>query len=140
MDSNILGFFQQRMATAYAEQAWAVALISGMNVFVAANTGKLLNGFKRWTLVTAVSIISFFAVGFVWSRHFIFMHYDTCLKGALAAASPGSVCSPENVTPLCAFFAIWSGVALYTLIITGLWAIAFRILVVERSKGSEDVL
>jgi hypothetical protein len=50
MESQLLGFFQDRMATAYEEQTWAVALVSGMNAFIASNAELIRKGFKRWVL------------------------------------------------------------------------------------------
>jgi hypothetical protein len=34
MQPDFIGFFQERMATAYQEQTWAVALVGGMNAFI----------------------------------------------------------------------------------------------------------
>jgi hypothetical protein len=80
MESQLLGFFQDRMATAYEEQTWAVALVSGMNAFIASNAELIRKGFKRWVLVSGITTISLLATAFVWSRHCIFVHYDKCLK------------------------------------------------------------
>jgi acetylglutamate kinase len=73
MESQLLGFFQDRMATAYEEQTWAVALVSGMNAFIASNAELIRKGFKRWVLVSGITTISLLATAFVWSRHCIFV-------------------------------------------------------------------
>jgi hypothetical protein len=90
MESQLLGFFQDRMATAYEEQTWAVALVSGMNAFIASNAELIRKGFKRWVLVSGITTISLLATAFVWSRHCIFVHYD--IRGALSI-----LCSIEHI-------------------------------------------
>jgi hypothetical protein len=123
-----LGFFQERMATAYQEQTWAVALVGGMNAFVASHASRLLKAFKHWFLQVAVGVVSLFALGFVWSRHFIFMHYDDSVKALLALDAAGSLCSPDKVPESLSLMARWSGVTLYSLIIFGLYTVAARMI------------
>ncbi len=128
MQIDCLSFFQERIATAYQEQIWAVALVGGMNAFIANHAGRILIGLNRWLLQTAVAVVSILAIGFVWSRHFIFMHYDGCIKNILASTASGSICLPDHVTQFYAFAARWSGVVLYSLIILGLYLVAARMI------------
>lgn len=135
MQSEILGFIQNRMAAAYQEQTWAVALVGAMNAFIASHAGLLIKGFSFWVLFSGITLLSLFAVAFVWSRHCIFMHYDRCLKEELEKVSSDSICSPTHIPRFRERLARWSGVTLYTLIIAGLWAVAFRMLIVATTKA-----
>jgi hypothetical protein len=123
MQPDCLSFFQDRIAAAYKEQVWAVALVGGMNAFIASHAGRVAAALKRWHLQAIVATVSVLALGFVWSRHFIFMHYDDCVKGMLASTACGALCSPD---PIYGFAARWSGITLYTFIITGLYLFASR--------------
>ena len=131
MQPDFLGFFQERMATAYQEQTWAVAIVGALNAFVASHASLLLRGFRRWLVLTAVWLTSILALGFVWSRHLIYLHYDECVKAALNVAASGYLCGPSRVQPLYSFLARWSGVTLYSLIIVGLFFTAIRLVSVS---------
>jgi hypothetical protein len=127
----------ERMSAAHQEQTWAVALVGGMNAFVASHAARLLKGFGPRVLQMAVGVISLFALGFVWSRHFIFMHYDDGVKAVLALDAAGSLSSPDRVPEFLSFMARWSGVTLYSLIISGLYAVAARVIATsQRENGA----
>ena len=135
MQPDFLGFFQERISTAYEEQTWAVALVGGMNAFIASHAERLLKGLNYWIVQTAVAIISLFALGFVWSRHFIFMRYDDCVKANLASNASGFICPQVHVSEIQIFLARWSGVVLYSLIIIGLYIVASRIIAGSKPAG-----
>jgi hypothetical protein len=137
MESQLLGFFQDRMATAYEEQTWAVALVSGMNAFIASNAELIRKGFKRWVLVSGITTISLLATAFVWSRHCIFVHYDKCLKTVLETASFYSICSPNRVPQFYKSLVQYSGVTMYTMIIIGLWFVALRMLFIDKGRKGD---
>ena len=39
--ADLISFFKERIAQAYAEQIWAVALMGSMNAFIILNASKL---------------------------------------------------------------------------------------------------
>ncbi len=135
MESELLGFFQDRMKTAYQEQTWVVALVGAMNAFIASNSEPLAKGFDCWVLVTGITLFSLFAVAFVWSRHRIFVHYDVFVKEILEKVSSGSIRTAIHIPRVYELMARWSGVTLYTLIILGLWVVALRMLLVAAISG-----
>lgn len=135
MNPELLGFFQNRMATAYQEQTWAVALAGAMNAFIASHAGLLLDGFSFWVLAAGISLLSLFALAFVWSRHCIFMHYDRCVKKELEKESSDAIRSRSDIPKHRERLARWSGVTLYALIIGGLWIIALRMLIVATNTA-----
>ena len=128
VETNLVSFAQDRIAMAHSEQLWAVALVGAMNAFIASHSKRLLGGFQRWVLVSGVSVTSIVALLFIWSRHFIFMHYDDLAKAALGATVSGSPCPPDRVAPYLVFIAAWSGVCLYSLVVIGAATIATRML------------
>jgi hypothetical protein len=132
MDVDYLSFFQDRMARAYEEQMWAVALVGGMNAYVGSQAKQLLRSFKYSTAVIGVAITSLAALAFVVSRHLIFVHYDRQLRTLLSAAG-NALINVQNSVPACyETVARYSGVLFYTMVITGMALIALKRL------GSED--
>ncbi|MCG6964247.1 MAG: hypothetical protein LJE95_13385 [Acidobacteria bacterium] len=131
MAPDPLDFYLNRMARAYQEQVWAVALVGGLCVFVAAHAERLLGAFNLWTVTRAVVLLSVLTLAFVWSRHFIFVNYDRRTKAALESAASGSV---DGVPPALAALARWSGISLYSLIVIGLAVTALRMLAVANGK------
>lgn len=128
MEADLVSFAQDRIATAYSEQVWAVALVGAMNVFIANHAKRLLRVFDRWALVLGDAVTSGLALLFIWSRHFIFMHYDRLAKEAVGPTAAGSLVTPDHVAPFLIDVAAWSGVLLYTLVVLGAVAVAIRIL------------
>ncbi len=131
MAPDPLDFYLDRMARAYQEQVWAVALVGGLCVFVAAHAERLLGAFNLWTVTWAVVLLSVLTLAFVWSRHFIFVNYDRRTKAALETAASGPV---DGVPPALVALARWSGVSLYSLIVIGLAVTALRMLAIANGK------
>ena len=129
MNPDFIGFFQDRISTAYKEQIWAVALVGSMNAFVVTQAKLLLECFDYWPVVLSVSFVSLLAVFFVWSRHSIYLYYDKCIKEKLPEVKNlnDSLCSFEWILTFCRFLVRWSGVTLYTLIIVGMVVTAVRV-------------
>jgi hypothetical protein len=137
MEPDLLGFFRDRMASAYEEQMWAIALVGGLNGFLAAYAHRFPTGFRSWVLVAVVLLLSASALLFVWSRHFIFMFYDGCAKTLLEATPYGMQCTTDRARPVMAFLARWSGVTLYSLIIIGLAVAATMMVRAGRPAGRD---
>jgi hypothetical protein len=135
MEPDLLGFFQDRIASAYEEQRWAIALVGALNGFLAGYARRFLTGVRSWVLVAVVLLLSAFALLFVWSRHFIFMFYDGCAKMLLESTPYGMQCTADRLHPAMAFLARWSGVTLYSLIIIGLAVAAMMMLRAGRPAG-----
>lgn len=127
MEADLVSFAQDRIAMAHSEQLWAVALVGAMNAFTASHARLLLGGFRRWMLVSGISVISSLALLFLWSRHFVFMHYDAIAKAELGTAGE-SLLRPDRVPPVFVSLVAWSGVWLYTLVVVGAAAMAIRML------------
>ena len=140
MTPDLVSFAQDRIATALTEQLWAVALVGALNGFIASHSKELLGGFRRSVLVAGVSITSTLALFFIWSRHFIFMHYDGLAKAAIGAATPGALCPPDRVSPTLGFIAAWSGVFLYSLVVAGAAVVAVRMLVVATNAAPNTIV
>jgi len=126
MSPELLEFMQGRMATAYHEQVWAVALVGALNAFVAANAPKLRNAIWPWLIHLAVVVVSAVALAFVWSRHLIYVHYDDCAKLMLSEAAR-TARGTSWTSPAGAWLARWSGVSLYSLLILGLLVTAISL-------------
>ena len=126
----VAGFLQERMATAYQEQTWAVALVGSMNLFIAAHAKLMLTCFRKWLLQTALLTVSGSALLIVLSRHFIYMYYDGCLKTLLAGSAFASACPSGSLSRLSGQLALYSGVSFYLLIVVGLYLFAARLIAV----------
>ena len=126
MPSDLLSFMQTRMATAYREQLWAVTIIAALNAFIATHAAKLLGALPGWLIYLAASCLSLLALAFVWSRHFIYVHYDECAK-AILAKEASEFCQSKLVTPFRLVVTKYSGVTLYSLIILGLLVTAISL-------------
>lgn len=126
----VAGFLQERIATAYQEQTWAVALAGTLTLFIAANAGLMLTCFRKWLLQTALFAVSCSALAIVLSRHFIYMYYDGCLKTLLAGSTFASVCPSGGVSRISGQLALYSGVSFYLLIVVGLYLFAARLIAV----------
>ncbi len=128
MGIDCLAFFQERISRAYEEQIWAVAIVAGMNAFIATHGEQLLKAFKYRTVVICVSFISMLAILFVWSRHLIFIHYDTIVKTAFVNETNCSSNFSQAIPSSLEFLARISGVSFYTVVIFGMAIIAIKIL------------
>ncbi len=137
MEPDLLGFFQDRMARAYAEQVWAVALVGSMNGFVINQARTLLEALKPAPMVWGIRIITILTLLFIWSRHAIFLHYDGLAKQILALHSPAVSTGLSNFQQVAAITVGWSGVALYSLLVVGMAYAALRTLrTLEHSGGA----
>ena len=126
MSPELLKFMQDRMATAYREQLWAVTIIAATNAFIATHAAKLLGALPVWLIYLAAACVSLLALAFVWSRHFIYVHYDECAKTILAKEA-SEFCPSRLVTPFRLAVTKYSGVTLYSLIIVGLLGTAISL-------------
>lgn len=134
MESDLLSFFQDRMARAYAEQVWAVLLVGSMNGFVIKEARTLLDALKSALVVWGIRIITGLALLFIWSRHAIFLHYDGLAKQILALHSPAVSTGLSNFQQVGAITVGWSGVALYTLLVVGMAYAACRTLKTQEQR------
>jgi len=135
MESDLLSFFQDRMARAYAEQVWAVLLVGSMNGFVIKEARTLLDALNSALVVWGIRIITGLALLFIWSRHAIFLHYDGLAKQILALHSPAVSTGLSNFQQVAAITVGWSGVALYTLLVVGMAYAALRTLSAVEHRG-----
>ncbi|MCF8382813.1 MAG: hypothetical protein K9G39_04350 [Chlorobium sp.] len=126
----VAGFLQERMATAYLEQTWAVALVGSMNLFIADHAKLMLTCFRKWVLQAALFMASCCALLIVLSRHCIYLYYDGCLKTLLADSAFASACPSGSVYWLSGQLALYSGVSFYSLIVVCLYLFAARVIVV----------
>lgn len=138
MEVDLLGFFQERMARAYEEQVWAIALVVGMNAFVAGQAEQLLKAIKYWIALAGVVLVSSLALLFIWSRHFIYAYYNELTAETITAAA-GDLFQPAHVAhPILMFIVSWSGVTLYSLIILGMCVVALKMLQAKHGMGGSD--
>jgi hypothetical protein len=114
--------------------------VGALTACVASHSEKLLAGFKRSILVVGIVFTSTLALFFIWSRHFIFMHYDGLAKAALGVSTPGALCTPDRVAPTLVFIAGWSGVWLYTLVVVGASIIAIRMLFATTNAAPNTIV
>lgn len=135
MDVDCLAFFQDRMSRAYEEQIWAVAIVAGMNAFIATQGGQLLEAFKYRTTVICVSFISMLAILFVWSRHFIFIHYDAIVKTSFVNEANCSINFRQAIPAYLEFLVRISGVSFYTVVIFGMAIIAIKRLYLQNKQN-----
>lgn len=135
MDIDLLSYFVDRTGRAYEEQIWAVALVSAVAGFLTAQAEKVVELARKWLLLLGVWATCLLALVFIWSRHFIFLHYDTLARTVVDISAAGSLCSPDRVSPVAKHLAGWSGVSLYTVIVVAMTIIASRALGQARKPG-----
>ena len=135
MDVDCLAFFQDRMSRAYEEQIWAVTLVAGLNAFIASQARPLLEAFRYRTTVIGVSLASMLSILFVWSRHIIFVHYDSLVKTALVDAANCSMKLAQSIPLYLDSLARLSGVSFYTVVILGMAIIAIKRLSIQNKQN-----
>jgi len=124
------------MARAYEEQIWAVTLISGINAFIAGYAGQLLEAFKYSVATMGISFVSILAILFVWSRHFIFVRYDTLAKSLFVGSADCSVMLAKAIPTSFELLARLSGVSFYTVVIAGMALIAIKRLKIQNKRNN----
>ena len=91
---------------------------AGFLITQAETVGPLL---QRPLLAVGMWATCLLALLFIWSRHFIYRHYDTVARGLLATAAEGVPSAARQL-------AGWSGITLYTLLVLGMTVLASRAL------------
>jgi hypothetical protein len=120
MNAEMLSFYMDRMGRAYEEQVWAVALVGSAAGFLIAKADRIVPLLRRPPLLAfGVWVTGVLALLFIWSRHFIFLHYDALSRALLALGADG-------VPPAARQLAAWSGITLYTLLVLGMTVMASR--------------
>jgi len=135
VESDLLSYFVDRTGRAYEEQIWAVALVGAMAGFLFTQAERVVAVVRRSLLVVGVWATCILALVFIWSRHFIFVHYDTLARATLDMNAPGALGSPDRVPPVARLLAGWSGVSLYTIIVVAMTIVAVRALAKARQSG-----
>jgi ferric-dicitrate binding protein FerR (iron transport regulator) len=125
--ADLLSFFKERMAQAYAEQIWAVALIGSMNAFVIKYAPKLEERRTR-LLAWGIGLGAALALLFIWSRQGIFHYYNALAKKLIAEQAPVSLPDPSWLQAVASQAVGWSGVLLYTLVVAGVTWASLRVL------------
>lgn len=112
-----MGFLQDRMSRSHQEQVWAVALVGGLNSLVI-NQGKLLAAaIGQGRLALGLALTCLLGLLFLWSRHFIYRHYDGILR-ELVERDPQARAIQVNGFKRGARTLIgWTGIGLYSLIL-----------------------
>ncbi len=128
MDADFFGFCVDRMGRAYEEQVWAVALVGAMAGFLAAQAQQFVKVIRYSLLLAGLWVTCLLALVFIWSRHFIFLHYDHLAKLLIDLSAPGAMCSQDRISPTAKFLAGWSGVFLYSVLVLGMVLVATRVL------------
>jgi hypothetical protein len=132
--ADLLSFFKERMAQAYAEQIWAVALMGSMNAFVILHAPKL-EARRTRLLSWGVGLGALFALLFIWSRQGIFQYYNALTKKLIAEHGPIDLPDPTWIQGIASKAVGWSGVLLYTLVVIGMTWASFRVLKKKKGKG-----
>jgi hypothetical protein len=125
--ADLLSFFKERMAQAYAEQIWAVALMGSMNAFVIIHAPKL-EARRTKLLAWGVGLGAFLALLFIWSRQGIFHYYNALAKKLIAEHAPVPLPDPTWLQAAASRAVGWSGVLLYTLVVAGMTWASLRVL------------
>lgn len=133
MEVDLLGFFKDRMARAYEEQVWAVALIGAMNGFIISKVRDLVSAIKPSIIILGTYVTTALALLFIWSRHAVFVHYDDLAKRIMDKTASGILGRFYGVTPAASELAGWSGVVLYSLLVIGM---TYASICVLKSGGS----
>ena len=128
MEVDLLGYCLDRMGRAYEEQIWAVALVGAMAAVVISQSESVIHAARYWILIAGLWATSVLAMVFVWSRHFIFDHYNSLARRIIDDSASGSLIPPDGASTTATWLAKWSGVSLYTLIIAGMTIVAVRAL------------
>ncbi len=116
---DLLDLYQLRMDKCAAEQFWAMAMIAGMNGFVLLHTKRLLKVVGRNRLLAGIIIITLLFCGYIISRHFIYLHYDSLANNFIKQAGRGVQPSIPDIEDFSKKLALWSGVSFYSLITIG---------------------
>jgi hypothetical protein len=125
--ADLLSFFKERMAQAYVEQIWAVALMGSMNAFVILNASKL-EARRTRLLAWGVGLAAFFSLLFIWSRQGIFQYYNALAKKLIAEHAPMPLPDLTWLQAVASKVVGWSGVLLYTLVVAGMTWASLRVL------------
>ena len=134
MDVDFFGFCIDRMGRAYDEQVWAVALFGAMAGFLVTQAHRLVKVIRYSLLFAGLWATCLLALVFIWSRHFIFLHYDELARLMIDLSTPGSMCSPDRVSPVAKLLAGWSGVSLYSVLVLGMTVVATSVLTGARKE------
>jgi hypothetical protein len=121
MNGEKLSFYMGRMGRAYEEQVWAVALVGSAAGFLIAQADRVLPLLHRPLLADGVWATGVLALLFIWSRHFIYRHYDALSRSIVPTSTDG-------VPSAARMLAAWSGIALYTMLVLGMTVLASKAL------------
>jgi len=125
---DVLSYLQDRIARSYEEQVWVVAILGAMNGFVISQADKLKTVLNPSVIVWGIRCVTLLGILFVWSRHGVYMFYDRQVK-QLVESNPDYIMPQLTLFEIAAREAVaWSGVLLYTLVITGMAYASVRVI------------
>ncbi len=135
MSEELLSLFQARIDTAYHEQVWAVAITGAAIGFLLSNLHPMTSALHPRFAGAAVILFAGIGTGFVWSRYFIFRHYDACIRDIVASGETTTRCCTRGGSALLRELAGLSGSLFYSGIIVLLCCLALG-MVGKRQSGS----
>ncbi len=120
---DLLEFLQQRMAQAYTEQVWTVAIVAAMCGFVVSKREKLIPWCGARLVSWGVRFAALLAVLFIWSRHGIYVYYNRVAGRLIASHAPVAMPQGNPLLDAAGMAVGWSGVLLYSALVLGsAWA------------------
>ncbi len=69
MKATMISLLQQRMDKCTTEQFWAVAILTGSDVFIITQSQNLAAKICYWILLVGITIATLWGVGFIIERH-----------------------------------------------------------------------
>lgn len=117
MKEAVLAVLQQRMDGCARDQFWAVAVVSGLNAFLAIQAPRVLALLPRYFLVTAVLLAGAYAIYYIIDRHRSYYGYRAELAELVAGEEwcPRWMRSPPKASSV----KTWIGSGFYLLWVVG---------------------
>jgi hypothetical protein len=122
---DLLQLYQIRMDKCAAEQFWAMALFASMNGFIIFKNKTLVEAVGMKLLKWGIALATVFFFGYILSRHYIYLHYDSLVNQIMVQKASESGLLPPTIEGVRKASALWFGVIFYSTIIIGMGVVSF---------------
>lgn len=134
MNEQLLSLFQARIDAAYHEQVWAVAITGAAIGFLVAHLRRLVTVFTPRCVGSSLILLGGVGTAFVWSRYFIFRHYDACIREIVDTGETATHCCTTSGSSVLRELVGLSGTLFYSAVIVVVCYAAVRMVGPQRSS------